>query len=131
MEEKLPFYLTYPMQYGELEQKEERIDYEYIQSMYPNLAKKLLPYVEEFCEHLEYEGSMFYDEYPDRLWLHLQGKKLCEQVKKEEKAEGTWLEELIRVMLCQEIYKRRRDRRYYKSMFYSGLNMKTKGNRRE
>ena len=35
-----------------------------MKSMYPMSAKKILPYVEEECDRMEYEGSMIYDEYP-------------------------------------------------------------------
>ena len=51
------------------EQMEDVEDKKRIMEMYPLMARRLQPYVEECCDRLEYEGSMMYDEYPDRLSL--------------------------------------------------------------
>ena len=48
-----------------------------------------LPYIEEECDRLEYQCSMIYDEYPDRLQLQMMCKRICENVKKHEKF---WME---------------------------------------
>ena len=55
-----------PLQYDD--ERKERRDYEYMKSLYP-----------------EYDNSMMYDEYPDRLQLHLMCKRVCENVRKHEK----------------------------------------------
>ena len=80
MEHKLPYYMAYPMdlkEYGE--EKRDRRDVEYMKSMYPMSAKKILPYVEEECDRMEYEGSMIYDEYPDRLLLYLMAGRIYDR----------------------------------------------------
>ena len=45
--------------------KIEQRDMDYMKSMYPDIPKKILPYVEEECDRQEYDNSMIYDEYPD------------------------------------------------------------------
>ena len=88
MEHKLPYYMTYPMdlkEYGE--EKQDRRDMEYMKSMYPMSAKKILPYVEDECDRMEYEGSMIYDEYPDRLLLYLMAGRIYDRMKEGEKQE--------------------------------------------
>jgi len=68
-------------------------------------------------DKVDYEGSMIYDEYPDRLQLQklaaavvksLQNDHAGLQEEEQFPAEKwIWLEEMILVLLCQEIYKRR------------------------
>ena len=36
-----------PLQYDD--ERKERRDYEYMKSLYPDVAKRLLPYIEEVC----------------------------------------------------------------------------------
>lgn len=125
MEHKLPYYMAYPMdleEYGE-EKKKQR-DVEYMKSIYPMSAKRLLPYVEEECDRMEYEGSMIYDEYPDRLLLYLMAGRIYDRMKEGEKKEiETEMEtqehkhkkktreqsvmELIEILLYQELVQRR------------------------
>lgn len=88
MEHKLPYYMAYPMdlkEYGE--EKRDRRDVDYMKSIYPMSAKKILPYVEEECDRMEYEGSMIYDEYPDRLLLYMMAGRIYDRMKEGEKKE--------------------------------------------
>ena len=71
MERKLPYYMAYPTPLLYDDERIERRDFEYMKSMYPDTAKRALPFVEDECDRMEYEGSMLYDEYPDKLQLHL------------------------------------------------------------
>ena len=65
MDNRLPYYMKYPMPLIYDDDRTDRRDYDYMKSVYPETAKRLLPFVEEECDRLEYEGSMMYDEYPD------------------------------------------------------------------
>ena len=76
MEEKLPYYMAYPMPLLYDDERQNQRDYEYMKSVYPGTAKRLIPYIEEECDRLEYTGSVMYDEYPDRLQLLLLLKQL-------------------------------------------------------
>ena len=69
MENKLPFYMAYPVPMLYDNDRCARRDYDYMKSIYPDAAKRVLPYIEEECDRMEYDGSMMYDEYPDHIIL--------------------------------------------------------------
>ena len=94
MEMKLPYYMMYPTPYLFDDEKREDWDYEYVRSMYPEMARRVLPYVEEECDRMEYDGSMMYDEYPDKLQLRLMCGRIYEKVMEQEKFEGYEIEEV-------------------------------------
>ncbi|MEJ8734319.1 MULTISPECIES: hypothetical protein [Mediterraneibacter] len=148
MSRKLPYYMAYPLPFVYDDDKMERRDMEYMKSMYPDIPKKILPYVEEECDRSEYENSMIYDEYPDKLQLRMMCSRIYENVLKNEKLfYGTeyaemlsaerrkepmeqdlampslgvgenWLRDMIEVMLYQELYRRRCDHRRCQRRFY-------------
>lgn len=111
------------------EQKNVERDLRSLQSMYPEAAKLLLPYVEEMCDKLEYEGSMMFDRFPDQTTLYRMQEAILEQAKdefsevpvQEEPDEifsmqyqgrrhphgRNWLGDMIRVLLLQEMHHRR------------------------
>ena len=104
--------MAYPLPWEMEDWRRERQDMEYLKSLYPGLAKQILPYIEEACDHLEYQCSMMYDEYPDKLQIYLMRRKILEKILKEEGMESEErLEELIVVLLCQELYRRRSQER--------------------
>ena len=84
MYQKLPYYMAYPIQ-TEYDERAERTDLEYMKSLYPDLPKRILPYVEEECDRMEYTGSVMFDVYPDKLQLRIMCNRICENVKKQEK----------------------------------------------
>ena len=121
MQKKLPYYMVYPMPFVYDDGRLEERDIEYMKSLYPDAAKKLLPYVEEECDRMEYQNSMMYDEYPDKLQLRMMCSRVYDKVKKNEwmlnedgEAEG--LRDLLEVLVYEELMHRRRDshRRYQK-----------------
>lgn len=85
MNKKLPYYLAYPMPLAYDDERIERMDFEYMKSLYPEIPRRILPYVEEECDRMEYENSMVYDEYPDRLQLRLMCGRICENIRKHER----------------------------------------------
>ena len=114
---KLPYYMAYPMPLVYDDERIERRDFEYMKSMYPEMAKQVLPFVEDECDRMSYAGSMIYDEYPDRLQMHLMCKRVCDKVRDDEKDDNTQLEELVQVLMFHEIYKRRCDNRKQRKNF--------------
>ena len=58
MENKLPFYMAYPVPLLYNDDRNARRDYDYMKSIYPDTAKRVLPYMEEECDRMEYDGSM-------------------------------------------------------------------------
>lgn len=118
MDNKLPYYMAYPMPLLYDDERIDRRDFEYMKSLYPAAAKSLLPYIEDECDRMEYEGSMMFDEYPDQLKLLLMVGRIYEKVKDTQENPGDWLKNLIQVMLYQELYKRRSDYRKYRRKYY-------------
>jgi len=112
----LPFYMTYP---GYLRQEQENAilkDLEYLQQTYPNEVKRYQKKVAEILDKMDYEGSMIYDEYPDRYGIARLARTISLMIKGEEEKQGQetdipekwiWLENMLQVLLCNEIYKRR------------------------
>ena len=97
MDEKLPYYMAYPMPLLYDDERQNQRDYEYMKSVYPGTAKRLIPYIEEECDRLEYMGSVMYDE----------GEET-----------GEWLQNLIQVMTYQELCQRRRENRSMRRKYY-------------
>lgn len=115
MNQKLPYYMAYPMPFVFDDERRERMDFEYLKSLYPDIPKRLLPYVEEECDRMEYDNSMVYDEYPDKLQLRLMCARACGNIEKNEKGiyddDMGKIRDLVEVMMYQELYKRRCDHR--------------------
>ena len=123
MDTKLPYYMAYPMPFLYDDERIDRRDFEYMKSLYPATARRVLPYIEDECDRMEYDCSMIYDEYPDQLQLGLMGKRIYDRVKEKEENPGEWLRDLIQVMMYHELYKRRSDRRKYGKKYFAGINM--------
>ena len=136
MYQKLPYYMAYPIQ-TEYDERAERTDLEYMKSLYPDLPKRILPYVEEECDRMEYDGSMMFDEYPDKFMMEHLCRKIEQEVLKEEEGntpaiimeetcqagncgnrrEEEGLRDLIGVILFNEMF-RRRSRHRRRKRFY-------------
>ncbi|WP_461810374.1 hypothetical protein [Faecalimonas sp.] len=133
MDYKLPYYMMYPMPFEYDDERKERQDIEYMKSLYPNTVKKILPFVEDECERMEYEGSMIYDEYPDVLGIRLMCNRICERVeamdrrediedeleiqqKKQNNREN--IRNIVEVLLLNELMKKRNEYRRRRRRFY-------------
>lgn len=125
----MPYYQMpgYPqMLWQEMESERDMMR---IKEMYPEAAKDILPYVEEECDKMEYEGSVMFDEYPDRVMMDRIRNSIYDRVKDryelpEESDQDeifamnretrrrypprkNWLGDLIDVLLFQEMHRRR------------------------
>lgn len=130
----LPFYMTYPnmgtgLPYSYQEEDTVIRDLEYLQQIYPDEAKRYQARISQILDKMDYEGSMIYDEYPDKYQLYSMADNILMILKREAEEEALkgnesalriseekwdWLVDLIRVLLFYEIYKRRhRGRRGY------------------
>lgn len=113
----LPYYMTYPGPYGTRREDTVIRDMEYLQQMYPVQVRKYQRRVAEILDKMDYEGSMIYDEYPDRFSLERVAQSITGILQKEEQEEDPddmdqaqkwmWLKDLIQVLLYNEVYKRR------------------------
>lgn len=120
LQEYFPFYTTYsnPFLY-EGERLQER-EFNLMKSYYPRIVQRIQEKIEEECDLLDYEGSRLYDEYPDKYMLYHLGSRIRESMEPEISTQAIredFLDELIQVMLCQEVSRRRcrrhRCRRYF------------------
>lgn len=113
----LPFYMTYPLPIGYQEENTAVRDMEYLQQLYPAEARKCQKAVAKTLDRLDYEGSMIYDEYPDRWQLYKISKNILDQMKRDEECECSekdipserWerLTDLIQIVLFNEVFRRR------------------------
>ena len=101
----LPFYMTYSGYVSPRQEAAVLSDLEYFQQLYPNDVKRFRRRVAEILDTTDYEGSMIYDEYPDRYSLQSLAKTVCGILEKEEGEPPE--ENLIQVLLFIEVYKRR------------------------
>ena len=115
----LPFYMTYPEVTGRTHEQDRDVmrDLEYLQQLYPLEVRYFQRRVGEILDRMDYEGSIIYDEYPDRYGLERLLESIWTIIKKEEQ-EGEsdisdsaetweWIKALLFVLLNTEIYKRR------------------------
>lgn len=123
----MPYYMAYPMPLQYDDERVERRDYEYMQSMYPLAVKRILPYVEEECDRMSYEGSVIYDEYPDQLQIYMMCNRVYEKIKNQKgepmmemqiAQDDEWLKNLVQIMLFQELFRRRNHHRRNRRRFY-------------
>ncbi len=92
---KMPFYMSYPMQNLYLTEMEYEKDMERMKELYPKNVGRILEYVEDECDKMEYEGSLMFDEYPDRLMLEMVTDRIYRKVaddgeEKDLEAEQYW-----------------------------------------
>lgn len=121
----LPFYMTYPLPMYYQEEDTIIRDLEYLQQMYPSEAKKYQKVIASILDKLDYEGSLIYDEYPDRWQLYKLSMEILDRIKREEQQTSgesgetvadadsqkwEWIGDMIQILLFYEIYKRRHNR---------------------
>ncbi len=117
----LPFYMTYPLPMYYQEEDSIIRDLEYLQQMYPSEAKKYQKVIAGILDKLDYEGSMIYDEYPDKWQLYKLSRDILDRIKRAEEKDAPeveipaekweWIGDLEQILLFYEIYKRRHNSR--------------------
>lgn len=111
----LPFYMAYPLPlYYQPEDSVTR-DLEYLQQMYPSQAKKYQKIIAETLDHMDYEGSMIYDEYPDKWQIYRLTQMIVEKIRKSDEENADMdedrLTEFVQILLFYEIYRKRHTNR--------------------
>ncbi len=101
----LPFYMTYPNYIRPGQEAMLLRDLEYLQQMYPADVKRCQQRIAEMLDKMDYEGSMIYDEYPDRYSCRAMAASILRVLQKEE--ENPPAEDIVQILLLNEIYKRR------------------------
>lgn len=86
--ERMPYYMTCPMPEVYSEEAEYERDMDRMKQMYPDTARIIQKYVDEECDKMEYDGSLMFDEYPDRIMLAKICGRIFERVKDHPSMEG-------------------------------------------
>ncbi len=112
----LPFYMAYPLPMYYQQEDSVTRDLEYLQQMYPTEAKKYQKIIAETLDRIDYEGSMIYDEYPDKWQIYRLTQIIVDKIKKsdeEQAPDADWdrTAEFVQVLLSYEIYRKRHSNR--------------------
>ena len=95
----------------QMQEREARL----MKSFYPRTAAQVQSLVERECDRMEYDGSMMYDEYPDKFMMEHICRKIEEEMENSEinaqEKRRPELSDLIRVLFFNEMYRRRCRRR--------------------
>ena len=117
----VPFYMAYPLPVNYQDEQEMVRDMEYLQSQHSMEIRQLRKHIADTINLMDYEGSMIYDEYPDRFSMERQSKMICDNKKKTYGDDEScvfhkmlsWdgFEDIIRLLVYDEILKRRHRRK--------------------
>ncbi len=112
----MPYYSTSPYYDVFARNNDEARDMVYMRKMYPQAMREIQGVVDDECDKMEYDGSLMFDEYPDRLMLERLHRHICERVGDEcnsmaQCKDKEMVNDTISVMLCNEMCRRRNRRR--------------------
>ncbi len=115
MQNYLPFYMSFPLQYPENKEDALRRDMDYLRGLYPADAQKYLKKIRDILDYMDYEGSMIYDEYPDRWQLYRLAESIVKTLQTESEngeekispQKWEWVSDLVQVLLLEELLDRR------------------------
>lgn len=154
MERKiLPFYMTFPENRIEIDRSfmpDELYDeLTYFRQLCPVLTKYIMEEVAKALDIIDYEGSMIYDEYPDKMRIEGLAEQVTKQMHEKYKAgikfeeeeanqyemlmKNAQLEDYVMMVLLQEILTRRHKPQKIKTfnetaLFQNGVEFDAKRN---
>ena len=102
--------MTFSLELTEIKRDREQEKYKYL---YPAMVAPIQMEIEEICDRMEYDGSMMFDECPDKVTVEKTVKKICKSGKFEN-CDSSWFSPLVQVMLCNEMQYRKQRRRNHK-----------------
>lgn len=138
-EQPIPFYMAYPFLLPLDQEQAQEKDLQVMKSFYSRRAARIQEKADRECDRMEYDGSMMFDEYPDKFMMEHLCRKIEQEVLKEEEGntsvlkieetcqggqgscgnrrEEEGLRDLIGVILFNEMFRRRsrhrRQKRFY------------------
>jgi hypothetical protein len=108
-------------------------DAEYMKQLYPRTAKSILAEIGSECDQMEYDGSVMFDEYPDKVYLERIIDRIYEHVRNidednstveasslylyPEKHNKNFLRDIVGKLLLNEMFHRRRRHRSRRRWF--------------
>lgn len=111
--------MTFPLELTETCRSEKMFDNKYL---YPPEIKDIQMEIEEVCDKMEYDGSIMYDECPDKVTVEKITNEMCRKDGLNKCcAEGDkkWFIALVQVMLCNEMAYRKNRRICHKDRMVS------------
>lgn len=97
-------------------------DYSYLKYLYPNICSKIRENVEDECDQLEYEGSLMFDTFPDKISLQQLARKILMKCSQKDSdtfpADDPHIPELVEIILYHEILFRRNRYRNRKRLYF-------------
>lgn len=100
--------MTFPLELAQLQEEEEVTDLKYL---YPLEIASLNDMVMTVCDQMEYDGSMMYDKYPDKVTMdRIASSICCQKWQNQDGRREEWMRPLVQVMLCNEMNCRREKR---------------------
>ena len=122
----MPYFRTYPGSLRFQQETEDMMDIDRLAQNYPETARQIQMLVDEQADRMDYDGSMMFDESPDKVMTDRIVNDLYDRLMRENEqnradqskqnascelctnpANEQLLKELILVLLYQEMYKRR------------------------
>lgn len=91
-------------------------DVEYLRSLYPQTIFPIYEIVSDYCDRMEYEGSMMFDDFPDKETVLRLADEIVAAIPNPlpETTDGnTYLKELVLVLLVNEFLHRRLRKREF------------------
>lgn len=93
-----------------------RIDLEYLNTLNPRELAELKYIIEQECDKMDYDGSMMYDECPDKVMFMKKCNDICSVANcncdyAKKCPDKAWLKDMVNVLLTNEMYRRRCMRR--------------------
>lgn len=96
-------------------------DNNYLKYLYPKITQQISEFVENECDKMEYEGSLMFDLFPDKIALQLMAAGIANDFKKENPDvypdQPKLLLDMIEVVLFHEIMYRRNRYRNHKRLY--------------
>lgn len=107
---------------GQMKLWEMEEDNAYLNYLYPQVAKEMQEIAVDLCDRMEYEGSLMYDMYPDKISLQRLAAQVYDSyIQKNPPAdpgEEKHLRHLAEVALYHEIMFRRSRYRSHRRMYF-------------
>ncbi len=111
----------YPL-YGYDNCEDSDRDMNYFKQLYPNSARQIQNEINNECDKLEYDGSVMFDEYPDKITLDKIIDRIYEKVRDMDEAphveaksiynpprrRQNLLRDFVNIILLNELFNRRR-----------------------
>ena len=75
-EQPIPFYMAYPFLLPLDQEQAQEKDLQVMKSFYSRRAARIQEKADRECDRMEYDGSMMFDEYPDKFMM----EHLCSKI---------------------------------------------------